>query len=189
MTVEEIKQHLRLMSHPTRGLVAETYRSKARIPSTALPGHYEASRPMGSVLYILVSPAAQLRLHRIRSDQMYHHYLGSPLEILLLYGDGTHEVRWIGGDLRKGAEPQLFIPGDTFHISRLPEGAEYALLGSSESPGAESPDVELGMTEELVADYPDAAELLRAFVATHSTEGAWPARPVHADDAAQRGAD
>jgi len=30
-----------------------------------------------------------VRLHRIRNDQLYHYYLGDPLEVLLLREDGT----------------------------------------------------------------------------------------------------
>ena len=36
----------------------------------------------------MVTPEARIRLHRIRSDQMYHHYLGDPLEVLLLHPEG-----------------------------------------------------------------------------------------------------
>ena len=53
---------------------------------------------------------------------MYHHYLGDPLEVLLLYPGGKGEVRWVGPDLAAGMRPQLFIPANTFHVSRLPVG-------------------------------------------------------------------
>ena len=64
---------LGLTPHPTCGFVTETYRSTHRIAAQALPGGYEGDRPLGerplgSVLYFLVTPEAQIRLHRIRSD-------------------------------------------------------------------------------------------------------------------------
>ena len=49
-------------------------------------------RPMGSALYFMVTPTAPVRLHRIRNDQLYHYYLGDPLEVLLLNGDGTTDA-------------------------------------------------------------------------------------------------
>jgi uncharacterized protein len=61
------------------------------------------------VLYFLVTPEASVQLHRIRSDQMYHHYLGDPLEALLLYADGRHDMMQVGSDLSSGMRPQLFI--------------------------------------------------------------------------------
>lgn len=59
---------------------------------------YEGGRPFGSVLYFMVTPEARIRLHRIRPDQMYHHYLGDPLEVLLLYPDGNGAVQRVGSD-------------------------------------------------------------------------------------------
>jgi predicted cupin superfamily sugar epimerase len=102
-------------------------------------------------------------MHRIRSDQLYHHYLGDPLEVLLLYPNGDGEVITVGSDLEVGERPQLFLPGGTFHTSRLEPGADYALLASTEWPGVEPPDVEHGDVEALMEAYPSFGEEIRAF--------------------------
>jgi predicted cupin superfamily sugar epimerase len=162
-TVEEIKTMLGLEPHPTCGFVAETYRSPLEIPTSALPEAYEGDRPYGSALYFLVTPEAQIVMHRIRSDQLYHHYLGASLEVLLLYPDGNGEVVTVGSDLGAGERPQLFLPGGTFHTSRLAPGANYALLASTEWPGVEPPDVEHGDVRALMEAYPDLREEIRAF--------------------------
>jgi predicted cupin superfamily sugar epimerase len=160
LRADEVKALLGLEPHPTCGFVAETYRSGDRVDVDGLPG-FEGSRPVGSALYFLVTPDAGIRLHRIRNDQLYHHYLGAPLEVLLLHGDGTSEVRTVGSDLRAGVRPQLLIPGGTFHTSRLPEGG-WALLASTEWPGVEPADVEQGDPAELARSHPDAAGWLRS---------------------------
>jgi hypothetical protein len=163
-TAEEVKAMLGLESHPTCGFVTETYRSTLKIPAAALPEPYEGDRPYGSALYFLVDPEAQIVMHRIRSDQLYHHYLGDPLEVLMLYPDGTGAVAIVGDDLAAGERPQLFVPGNTFHTSRLrPGAAGYALLASTEWPGVEPPDVEHGNLEKLAAAYPGFREQIRAF--------------------------
>ena len=164
-SAEEIKDLLGLEPHPTCGFVAETYRSSSKIPASALPQAYEGDRPFGSALYFLVTPGAQIVLHRIRSDQLYHHYLGASLEVLLLYPDGTGEVVTVGSDLGAGQRPQLFLPGGTFHTSRLAPDADYALLASTEWPGVEPPDVEHGDADALVRAYPDLRDEIRAFTA------------------------
>src|ERR671932_2816237 len=120
---DEVKAMLGLEPHPTCGFVAETYRSPLEIPAGALPAAYGGDRPYGSALYFLVAPDAQIVMHRIRSDQLYHHYLGDPLEVLMLYPDGTGAVAAVGSDLGSGMRPQLLIPGGTFHASRLAPGA------------------------------------------------------------------
>jgi hypothetical protein len=163
-TAEEVKATLGLEPHPTCGFVTETYRSPLKIPAGALPKTYGDDRPYGSALYFLVAPGAQIILHRIRSDQLYHHYLGDPLEVLMLYPDGMGAVAVVGSDLAAGERPQLFVPANTFHTSRLGAGAAgYALLASTEWPGVEPPDVEHGNAEELAAAYPDFHEEIRAF--------------------------
>src|SRR5207302_1119306 len=103
-----------------------------------------ACRALGGVLYFLVTRQTKMRMHRIRSDQMYHHYLGAPLEVLLLYPGGKSDVRVVGPDLMSGQRPQLLVPGGTFHVSRLQSGGEYALLATSVWLCAEPVDVELG---------------------------------------------
>ena len=49
----------------------------------------------------MVTPGAPVRLHRISNDQLYHYYLGEPLEVFMLHptaarsessSDQTYEV-------------------------------------------------------------------------------------------------
>ena len=98
--------------HPTCGFVTETYRSPLKIPEKALPEAYEGVRPYASALYFLVTPDAQIVLHRIRSDQLYHHYLGDPLEVLMLFPGGDGAIATVGSDLESGMRPQLLVPGE-----------------------------------------------------------------------------
>jgi len=163
LTAPEVIELLGLKPHPTCGFVIETYRSEHTVPASALPPGYESTRPLGSVLYFMVTPQAQIRLHRIRSDQMYQHHMGDPLEVLLLYAGGGGEVKVVGTDLVAGMRPQLFIPGGTFHVSRLQSGGSYSLLSTSEWPGVEPPDVEIGNPEELMETYPAFREQIRTF--------------------------
>lgn len=124
---------------------------------------------MGAVLYFMVTEDAQIVLHRVRSDQMYHHYLGDPLDVLLLYPDGDFEVLTVGKEIERGMRPQLLIPGGTFHISRLrspwpPEQKlGYALLGTTEWPGVDLSDLELGIPEKLMEIYPQARNEIAEF--------------------------
>lgn len=163
LTADDIIKLLDLQTPTTCGYVSEPYRSPLEIPQSALPAGYVGSRSLGNVLYFLVTPEARVRLHRIRSDQMYHHYLGAPLEVLLLYADGRSEVKSVGSHLAAGERPQLFIPGGTFHTARVATGGDYALLGTSVFLRAEPPDVELGDVEQLMTAFPAARSDIDAF--------------------------
>lgn len=162
-TAEQIIDWLQLQSPTTCGYVSEPYRSQWQVPASALPAGYEGDRSLGNVFYFLVTPETRVRLHRIRSDQMYHHYLGDPLEVLLLYADGRSEVKLVGGDLSAGMRPQLYIPGGTFHAARVANGGDYSLLGTSVWLRAEPADVEMGNVADLAARYSAARNQIAAF--------------------------
>jgi uncharacterized protein len=170
-SADDLKRLLGLEPHPTCGFVRESFRSDEEIPAEVLPG-FDGPRPRGSVLWFLVTPEARMALHRIRPEQMYHHYLGDPLEVLLLYPDGTGATETVGSELASGMRPQLLIPAQTWHLSRLRPGGEYALLSTSEWPGVEPPDVEVGEPERLAGEYPQLADAIREFA------GDWSAEPL-----------
>jgi predicted cupin superfamily sugar epimerase len=76
-------------------------------------------RPIGSALYFLVTLQAPVKLHRIRNDQLYHHYRGDPLGLLLLKLDDSSEKAIIGPDLAVGGHVQFFILCATLHTARV----------------------------------------------------------------------
>jgi predicted cupin superfamily sugar epimerase len=163
LTADAVIDRLGLEPHPTCGYVAETYRAATRIAAGGLAAPFADGRPVGSALYFLVTPERPVHLHRIRNDQLYHRYLGDPLEVLALYPDGTHAVHVVGGDLESGEQLQLFLPGGTFHTARLRDGAGWFLGASTEWPGVEPPDVELGDVAVLTDAFPAAVDQLRDF--------------------------
>lgn len=163
MSPDEIIKLLDLRPHLTCGFTNEIYRSALTVPKADLPPDYDGPRTLGGFLYFLVTDQARIRLHRIRSDQMYHHYFGDPLEVLLLYPDGKSEVRVVGNDLAAGMRPQLLVPANTFHAGRIHAGGAFALLGTSVWLRAEPSDVEMGKADALAAAYPDARSEIASF--------------------------
>jgi len=166
LTADEIRTLLQLEPNATCGFVRITYLSKQMIAAGTLPAPFADGRPMGSALYFMVTPTAPVRLHRIRNDQLYHYYLGDPLEVFMLHGDGTSERVVVGPDLRGGQRVQLLIPGNTFHTARLIGRQRWFLGASTEWPGVVPADVEIGKLDELAAKYPAVAADLRAIAAS-----------------------
>ena len=164
LTADEIRTLLKLEPHPTCGFVRETYLSAQSIAPGGLPAPFADGRPMGSALYFMVTAGASVRLHRIRNDQLYHYYLGDPLEVVLLRGDGASERVIVGPDLRRGQRVQLLIPGNTFHTARVI--GDWFLGASTEWPGVIPADVEVGNLDELATKYPAVAADLRAIAQT-----------------------
>jgi uncharacterized protein len=166
LTAEEIHALLQLEPNATCGSVRATYRSALSIAPNGLPAPFTDSRPLGSALYFMVTPSAPVQLHRIRNDQLYHYYLGDPIELFMLQADGNAERIVVGPDLRNGHRVQQFIPGNTFHTARI-AGQRRRFLGASTAwPGVVSADVEIGNLDELAGKYPAVAAELRAIAAS-----------------------
>jgi predicted cupin superfamily sugar epimerase len=166
MTVDEIRSLLKLEPNATCGFVRVTFLSQEKIAAGGLPAPFADGRPLGSALYFLVTADAPVRLHRIRNDQLYHCYLGDPLELFLLHADGSHERVVVGPDLRAGQRVQLLIPGNTFHTARLLGQGRWFLGASTEWPGVVPADVEIGKLDELARKYPSVAAELRTIAAS-----------------------
>jgi predicted cupin superfamily sugar epimerase len=166
LTPDEIISALKLEPNATCGFVRVTFLSKQQIVAGGLPAPFADGRPLGSALYFMVTPGAPVRLHRIRNDQLYHYYLGDPLEVFLLHADGIPQRIIVGPDLRSGQHVQLFIPGGTFHTARLIGRRRWFLGASTEWPGVVPADVEIGNVEELARQYPSVAGDLRAIAAS-----------------------
>lgn len=163
VTADEIRTLLKLEPNATWGFVRETYKSDLSIAPGGLPAPFDGGRPLGSALYFMVTPAAPVKLHRIKNDQLYHYYLGDPIEVLMLRANGDSELVVVGPNIVGGQLLQLFIPGNTFHTARITGKHRWFLGASTEWPGVIPEDVELGNVEQLAVKYPEAAADLRTF--------------------------
>ena len=166
LTADEIRTVLELEPNATCGFVRVTFVGKHSIASGGLPAPFAEGRPLGSALYFMVTPEAPVRLHRIRNEQLYHYYLGDPLEVFLLHANGATERIIVGPDLRSGQRVQLLIPGSTYHTARLIGRRRWFLGASTEWPGVIPADVEIGNLDELAGKYPAVAADLRAIAAS-----------------------
>lgn len=161
MTAEEVRELLDLEANATCGFVRVSFIADREIAAGGMAPPFDGKRPSGSALYFMVTPEAPVKLHRIRNDQLYHYYLGDPLEVLLLKGSGERVV--VGPDVKAGHRLQLLIPGGTFHTARVIGARQWFLGASTEWPGVIPADVEMGEAAKLAAQYPEIAGDIGSF--------------------------
>ena len=120
----------------------------------------------------LENESAQRRMHllwngveekihdKLLTDEIWHFYGGWPMELLLLYPDGSGETRRLGNNVLAGESPQIMVSAGTWMGSSPigPEDVTYTLAGNTLTPGFEYDDYIPGFREELVSAYPHFAE-------------------------------
>jgi len=159
MTADEIRSLLGLTPLPVEGgLYAESWRSDETLAAAALPARYGGPRAIGTAIYYLLTPGIFSAMHRVRSDEIFHFYMGDPVEALLLAEGAAGRVVTLGHDLAAGMRPQLVVPRGVWQGLALRPGGAWALLGTTVSPGFEPADFELGARAALGAAFPAHAE-------------------------------
>ena len=160
-TAEELIRLLGLAPHPKEGgFFRETYRAGDIWPAASLPARYGADRRASTAIYYLLTPMTYSALHRLRTDEIFHFYLGSPVRMLQLWPDGGGQTVVLGPDLQAGQHLQLVVPRGVWQGSLLEPGGHFALLGCTVAPGFEYADYETGHRHELTRQYPAHAELI-----------------------------
>lgn len=156
LSADEIIRKLNLQPHPKEGgFFRETYRAAESMAASALPARYGSARAHGTCIYYLLTPGTFSALHRLQSDEIFHFYLGSPVEMLQLMPDGSGRTILLGHDLTTGQAPQVVVPRGVWQGSILIPGGDFALLGCTVAPGFEYVDYEHGDRAALQAAYPD----------------------------------
>lgn len=146
------------------GHYRETWRAEETAPADALPARYRDGRAFGTaILYLLTSdPDSFSALHRLSTDEVYHFYLGDPVEMLMLHPDGRSETVTLGPDVLGTEKVQFVVPRGVWQGSRVKPGGEWALLGTTMAPGFEFADYEVGERESLIEACPAATEPIRS---------------------------
>lgn len=164
--VRRIINELGLTPHPDEGgYFKETYRSGYSLNPEQLPDAYNGTRSLATAIYYLLTADTCSRMHRLPGDEIFHFYGGDPVEMLLLKPDGGGEMKVLGGDVLSGHPPQLLVPGGTWQGAHLRSGGEYALLGTTMSPGFDRADFESGSCEQLCREYPAYSDSIEALTA------------------------
>jgi predicted cupin superfamily sugar epimerase len=153
-----------LVKHPREGgWYVRTWESEEFVAAACFEeGRYEGARRTSTAIYYLLEPGTFSEMHVLKSDEIFHHYLGGAVEMLQLFADGRSERVVIGKDLEAGERPQCVVRTGVWQGSRLLKAEGWALLGCTVSPGFEFMDYEDASAEELVAKWPGEAEMIRA---------------------------
>lgn len=152
---------LGLQPHPREGgYFRETYRSSITLPKSTLPDGYPTDRCAATAIYYLLTPKHISPIHRLRSDEVFHFYMGDPVEMVQL-GPAGGKVVTLGTDFHAGHAPQVVAPAGVWQGSCLRLGGKLALIGCTVAPGFDYADYEDGKRDELIKQFPGFEEWIR----------------------------
>lgn len=163
LTPDQLIQIFNLEPLPVEGgLFFQTYLAPETIAQDQLPARYLVDKPFGTAIIYLLTPDPDSfsALHKLPTDEIWHFYLGDPVELLQLHPDGRSERIILGQDLLGGQKVQHIVPRDVWQGSHLLPGGRFALLGTTMAPGYTDEDYIAGDPDELITAYPDRNALI-----------------------------
>jgi predicted cupin superfamily sugar epimerase len=145
---------LKLSPHPEGGYYRRTYESFEQLPMAALPARFSGNRPIATAIYYLLEGAGFSALHRIKSDEIWNFYAGSPLRLTVLDPGGVLHELLLGKAPEAGQSFQHVVRAGCWFGAEVAGAASYSLVGCVVAPGFDFEDFELADRERLVAAYP-----------------------------------
>ena len=147
---------LGLAPHPEGGFFRETFRAPLAMDAPA------GRRAASTAIYFLLPAGSFSALHRVRSDEVWHHYDGDPVELYTMDDDardgGVRVIR-LGRDLARGDRPQAVVPAGVWQAA-VPVGERFALCGCTVAPGFDFADFEMPSRSEMLRRFPAMRELI-----------------------------
>jgi uncharacterized protein len=157
VTAHEIKKLLSLEPHPVEGgHFQRTYTSASNLETP------HGQRALSTAIYYLLEAGTFSEMHLLDSDEIFHFYLGDPIEMLQLFPNGSSAVLTLGQDLLAGQQVQVLVPAGVWQGTRLTGDGKLALLGCTVVPGFDFADYHSRTFAELSAKWPEQKSRIRA---------------------------
>lgn len=148
--VQELIRSLQLETHPEGGYFREVYRSGL----TVRPSDGRELRPALTTIYFLLENGQISRWHRVSSDEIWHFYEGSPLELFVMDPGLDTVHRHVLGKNGKKQEPVACVPANHWQAARPID--TFSLVGCTVAPGFVFDDF------RMLADQPSEILELKA---------------------------
>ncbi len=108
-----------------------------------------------TAIYFLLRPDDFSALHRLASPELWHHYAGAAVDMLLLEPGGSVRRPRLGDDLAGGERPVVVVTPGTWMGAET--AGDWSLVGTTMAPGYDEVGFELGNRAQLADAFPEAA--------------------------------
>ncbi len=154
LTVEDLVSQFSLLPHPEGGFYRETYRSEL----AAVPPNGSAERNYSTAIYFLLTEGNFSAFHRIKSDEVWHHYTGASIVVHIIDQDGNYRQIKLGKAFELGEVPQAVVKAGEWFASEAI--GEFGLVGCTVSPGFDFADFVLAERAVLISQFPQHKKII-----------------------------
>ena len=167
--VERLVDKLKLEPHPEGGYFSESYRSQEIIQHQ--PERFDGDHVYKTAIYYLLERGNISAFHRLKQDELWHHYVGSSIIIHILDPAQGYK-QWLLGSALDDDQAcyQVLVPQNVWFAAELNDKTQFSLVGCTTSPGFDFSDWELAKPDNLIQRFPEQAELIQRLVATCGTQ-------------------
>lgn len=110
----------------------------------------------GTAIYFLLRPDDFSAMHRLVGTEVWHHYAGAPVQMVLLDPDGAVRRPVLGDDLAAGHRPCVVVEGGVWMGAHTT--GDWSLTGTTMAPPWNEEQFELGEAATLAASHPAAVD-------------------------------
>jgi len=153
-------QKLSLQLHPEGGYYRQTYKADLVLPQNSLPARFIGPRAAATAIYFLLRGTNFSAFHRLRSDELWHFYIGAPVLVHVIAEEGQLSQILLGSDPEAGETLQAVVKAGNWFASHVKDRNSFALVGCTVAPGFDFADFELAKREELLRSYPQHRDLI-----------------------------
>ena len=160
LSSKDLIQKLELQTHPEGGYFKEVYRSKDEIKIEGLPERYKSPRCFGTSIYYLLEGEQFSAFHKLKSDEIWHFYFGSPVVVHMINEEGEYSTITLGQKVDEGEQLQFAIKNGTLFGAEVKDKTSFSLVGCTVSPGFDFTDFELLDKKTLLGKFPHHKDII-----------------------------
>lgn len=177
--VSELIKSFNLQRHPEGGYYARSFQAAQEVKSTDQTRYNNENRSAGTAIYFLLERNDFSAWHKLKSDELWHHYKGSAVKIHVINKQGVLTSHLLGDPtMIRGASFQIAITAGNWFAAEVIDKSSYCLVGCTVTPGFDFKDFELADRDFLSIQFPQHKSIITQLTrVSQNTEEA--DRPTH----------
>lgn len=164
-STEEVINYYQLTPHVEGGFYHRTYRSEIIIPQSSLPERFNGERTLSSTILYLIPAAIKSKLHKLKSDEIWHFYMGNPFTLVELHESGEVKEIKMGNQSLDGLTVQHTVRQGCYFGGYVNSNGpfSFSLVGCTIFPGFDEEDFQLAEKADLLKKFPQHEDVILSF--------------------------